>query len=72
MRIKEVDTKQSTLLYEAGIKTPADLPAHQPNHLLLLLRRINEEKRIVKKLPSSQQLAGWIEQAKKLPVFIKE
>ena len=71
MRIKGVDTKQSTLLWEAGIKAPADLPAQQPNHLLLLLRRINEESRIVKKLPSSQQLASWIEQAKKLPVLIE-
>lgn len=72
MRIKGVGTQQSTLLWETGIKTPADLPSQQPNHLLLLLRKVNAEKRIVKKLPSSPQLAGWIEQAEKLPVLIKE
>jgi len=35
MRIKGVDTQQSSLLWETGIKAPADLPAQQPNHLLL-------------------------------------
>lgn len=72
MRIKGVDTQQSTLLWEAGIKAPADLPAQQQNHLLPLLRKINTENRIVKKLPSSDQLADWIEQAKKLPTLIEE
>jgi predicted flap endonuclease-1-like 5' DNA nuclease len=72
MRIKGVGTQQSTLLWEAGVKSPADLPPQQPSHLLLVLRRVNEEKRIVKKLPSSEQLAGWIEQAEKLPALIEE
>ena len=72
MRIKGVNTQQSTLLWEAGIKTPADLPAQQQNHLLPLLRKINTENRIVKKLPSNEQLAGWIEQAEKLPALIEE
>ena len=72
MRIKGVDTKQSTLMWESGIKAPADLPAQQPTQLLLLLRKVNAEKRIIKKLPSSEQLNGWIEQAEKLPVLVKE
>jgi predicted flap endonuclease-1-like 5' DNA nuclease len=72
MRIKGVGTQQSTLLWEAGIKTPADLPLQQPSHLLLLLRKINEEKRIVKKLPPSKQLTAWVEEARNLPVLIEE
>ena len=72
MRIKGVDTQQGTLLWEAGIKAPADLPAQQQNHLLPLLRKINTDIRIVKKLPSSEQLTGWIAQAEKLPVLIEE
>jgi predicted flap endonuclease-1-like 5' DNA nuclease len=71
MRIEGVGTKQADLLWEAGVKAPVDLPPQQPNHLLLLLRKINGEKQIIKKLPSSQQLAGWIDQAEKLPVLIK-
>ena len=72
MRIKGVGPQQSALLWETGIKAPADLPAQQLNHLLLLLRKINTEKRIAKKLPSNEQLAEWVAQAKKLPVLIEE
>jgi predicted flap endonuclease-1-like 5' DNA nuclease len=71
MRIKGVGTQQSELLWEAGIKAPADLPAQQQDHLLPLLRKINGEKSIVKKLPSSKQLNEWIAQAKKLPALIE-
>lgn len=72
MRIKGVNSQQSVLLWEAGIKAPFDLPAQQPSQLLLLLRKINTEKRIVKKLPSNEKLAGWIAQAEKLPILIEE
>jgi predicted flap endonuclease-1-like 5' DNA nuclease len=71
MRIDGVNAEQSALLWEAGIKTPADLPAQPADHLLPILRKTNEEKSVVKKLPSNSQLAAWIEQAKKLPVLLE-
>ncbi|RPJ56056.1 MAG: DUF4332 domain-containing protein [Dehalococcoidia bacterium] len=72
MRIEGVGEDYSALLWETGVTAPADLPRQKPEHLLQLLTKTNEEKRVTHRLPSLGQLSDWIEQAKKLPVLVKE
>jgi hypothetical protein len=34
------------------------------------MNKVNEAKKLVRQLPSVKQVAGWVEQAKKLPRVI--
>jgi predicted flap endonuclease-1-like 5' DNA nuclease len=72
MRIEGVGGDFSALLWEAGIKRPADLTAQNSGRLLQLLTRINEEKHLTPHLPSLGQINDWIKQAKGLPVLVEE
>jgi predicted flap endonuclease-1-like 5' DNA nuclease len=72
MRIEGVGEDYSALLWETGITAPADLPRQHPDRLLQLLTNTNETKNLTHRLPSTGQIADWIEQAKSLPPLIKE
>jgi predicted flap endonuclease-1-like 5' DNA nuclease len=72
MRVEGVGQDYSALLWEAGIKSPADLSVQNPERLLQRLTRINEEKRLTHRLPSLGQINSWIKQAKGLPVLVEE
>ncbi|MBN1220002.1 MAG: DUF4332 domain-containing protein [Anaerolineae bacterium] len=72
MRLEGVGQDYSALLWEAGIKTPSDLPAQNPERLLQLLTRLNDQKRLTHRLPSIGQIMSWMEQAKGLPDLVKE
>ncbi len=71
MRIEGVGEDYSALLWEAGITTPVDLPRQQPERLLDLLTRTNEEKHIAHRLPAIGQIEDWITQARKLPPLVE-
>ena len=72
MRIEGVDGDYSALLWEAGLTAPADLAAQNPERLLQLLTRTNEEKSLTHHLPSLGQISYWIKQAKDLPELVEE
>jgi predicted flap endonuclease-1-like 5' DNA nuclease len=66
-RIKGIGEEYSDLLEEAGVDTVIELAKRNPKHLYTTLVKVNEEKKLVQKLPALNVVRGWIEQAKKLP-----
>lgn len=66
-RIDGVGSEYADLLEEAGVDTVPELAQRKAENLCQRMKEINEAKDLVRRLPSESQVAGWIEQAKKLP-----
>ena len=69
-RIKGVGEEYSDLLEEAGVDTVPELAQRNSEHLHQRLVAVNQEKRLVRQLPTRSQVSNWIEQAKRLPRVI--
>jgi predicted flap endonuclease-1-like 5' DNA nuclease len=67
MRIKGIAEEYSDLLEEAGVDTIKELRKRVPENLHASLLNLNQEKALVRRLPSKQDVVSWIDQAKKLP-----
>lgn len=67
MRIKGISEEYSDLLEEAGVDTVKELRNRLPEHLHQKMVEVNEEKRLVRRVPSLSEVESWVEQAKKLP-----
>jgi predicted flap endonuclease-1-like 5' DNA nuclease len=67
MRIKGVGEEFSDLLEAAGVDTVVELATRVPANLYKKLVEVNEEKELVRSLPSESQVEDFIEQAKELP-----
>jgi predicted flap endonuclease-1-like 5' DNA nuclease len=65
-RVKGIGTQYSDLLEAAGVDTPKELARRNPDHLLETLKKTNEQKKLVRQLPSKSQVEGWISSAKAL------
>ena len=70
-RIKGVQKQYAELLEAAGVDTVPELAQRNPSHLYPLLSKVNEEKKLVRKLPTQEQVAEWITQAKALPRMVE-
>jgi small subunit ribosomal protein S1 len=66
-RIKGVGSEYADLLEMAGVDTVVELATRNPVNLHATLVSVNEEKKLVRKLPVLNQVENWIEQAKVLP-----
>ena len=66
-RLKGVETQYAELLEAAGVDTVPELAQRNAANLISALAETNEKKHLVRKLPSQDQVADWIKQAKKLP-----
>jgi predicted flap endonuclease-1-like 5' DNA nuclease len=66
-RIKGVGEEYSDLLEEAGVDTVPELAQRNPEHLYQKLVAVNQEKKLVRRLPTQAQVSDWVEQAKRLP-----
>jgi predicted flap endonuclease-1-like 5' DNA nuclease len=66
-RIKGVGEEYSDLLEAAGVDTVVELATRNADNLYQKMVATNEEKKLVRKLPTAAQVAGWVEQAKQLP-----
>jgi hypothetical protein len=51
----------------AGFATVPDLARRNPENLYQQLMEVNEQRKLVRKVPALSQVNGWIEQAKELP-----
>jgi predicted flap endonuclease-1-like 5' DNA nuclease len=69
-RIKGIGEEYSDLLEEAGVDTVPELAQRNPANLYETLVKINEQKKLVRKLPTQDQVGGWVSQAKALPRLI--
>lgn len=70
-RIKGIGEEYSDLLEEAGVDTVMELAQRNPENLLAKMTEINEQKKLVRRLPVLSQVQDWIEQAKNLPRVIE-
>ncbi len=66
-RIKGVSTQYADLLECAGVDTVPELAQRKPENLLAKMLEVNEEKNLVRKVPTESQVKDWVAQAKELP-----
>ncbi len=66
-RIKGVGAEYADLLEASGVDTVVELATRIPDNLFAKLVSVNEEKKLVRKMPVLAQVQDWIEQAKSLP-----
>lgn len=66
-RIQGVGEEYADLLEQAGVDTVVELAQRKAENLFEKMGQVNEQKRLVRRLPTLAQVKGWIEQAKKLP-----
>ena len=69
-RIKGVASEYSELLEKAGVDSPVELAHRRADNLFAKMVELNTAKKLVRKMPTETQVAGWIEQAKKLPKVV--
>jgi predicted flap endonuclease-1-like 5' DNA nuclease len=70
-RLNGVGSEYSDLLEEAGVDSPAELAQRVPANLAAKLDEINRAKKLARRVPAETVVAGWIEQAKKLPKVVE-
>jgi predicted flap endonuclease-1-like 5' DNA nuclease len=66
-RIKGVGEEYSELLEVAGVDTVVELSKRVAENLHTKMLEVNEEKKLVRRPPTLEEVKQWIEQAKKLP-----
>jgi predicted flap endonuclease-1-like 5' DNA nuclease len=70
-RIKGVGGEYADLLEAAGVDTVPELAQRNPKNLLDKMVKVNQDKKLVRKLPTETQVSDWCEQAKGLPRVIR-
>jgi predicted flap endonuclease-1-like 5' DNA nuclease len=66
MRIRGIGEEYSDLLEWAGVDTVPELAQRNADNLIKRILEVNEEKRLVRRPPTRDMVARWIEQAKTL------
>ncbi len=66
MRVKGVGSEYSDLLEAAGVDTVKELRRRNPEALITRMTQLNEQKRLVRRLPTLGMVTGWVEYAKSL------
>ncbi len=70
MRISGVGTQYSDLLEAAGVDTVVELAQRKAENLHKKMGEVNAAKRLVRQLPTVDQVAAWVAQAGSLPRVI--
>ncbi|HMT20915.1 MAG TPA: DUF4332 domain-containing protein [Promineifilum sp.] len=65
-RIKGVAQEYADLLEQSGVDTVVELAQRNPANLHKRMVDINEQKKLVRRLPHSSEVQSWVEQAKDL------
>lgn len=66
-RIKGVSTQYGDLLECAGVDTVPELAQRNGANLHTKIVEINDDKKLVEKMPTASQVEDWVAQAKDLP-----
>ena len=66
-RVKGIGTQYSDLLEAAGVDSVKELAQRRADNLTAKMAEVNEQKKLVRQLPTEGQVATWIEEAKALP-----
>ena len=65
-RVKGVGGEYAELLEASGVDTVPELAQRNADNLAAKMAEVNEEKKLVRALPSASTVAGWVEQAKEM------
>jgi predicted flap endonuclease-1-like 5' DNA nuclease/uncharacterized protein YndB with AHSA1/START domain len=66
-RIQGVGEQYSDLLEAAGVDTVPELAQRRADNLTKKMAEVNEQKRLVRRLPTENEVTGWVESARGLP-----
>jgi len=66
MRIRGIGGEFAEILEAAGVDSVPELAQRNADNLAASLSDVNAEKKLVRRIPTSKQLAGWIEEAGRL------
>ena len=66
-RIKGIGEEYGDLLEIAGVATVPELAQRNAANLYQKVIEVNKERKLVRHVPSENQVQSWIEQAKELP-----
>ena len=70
-RIEGIGEEYSDLLEEAGVDTVVELSKRVPENLHAKLKEVNEQKKLVRQLPTLDTVKKWIEKARTLPRIVE-
>lgn len=70
-RISGIGSEYAELLEASGVDTVVELATRKPENLHQAMVTTNEEKKLVRQVPSLSQVEGWVQQAKELPRIIR-
>jgi predicted RecB family nuclease len=70
LRIKGIGKETAELLREVGVKTVRDLQHRNAQKLQQAIAAANRERKLLKSPPSVHKIAGFVEQARRLPLKI--
>lgn len=70
-RVRGIGSEYSDLLEAAGVDTIVELAQRNATALHEALVQVNEAKKLVRKLPTADQVAEWVQQAKSLPRVVE-
>ncbi len=70
-RVKGIGPEYADLLEIAGVNTVVQLARRNAENLHAKLVEVNSQKKLVRKLPTLNQVSDWISQAQKMPRAIK-
>jgi predicted flap endonuclease-1-like 5' DNA nuclease len=66
-RINGVGEQYADLLEAAGVDTVPELARRRADNLTVAMAKANQEKNLVRRLPTESMVESWIEAAKTLP-----
>jgi PAS domain S-box-containing protein len=70
MRVEGIGEEYSDLLEQSGVDTVNELKYRNPENLYNSLLEINEQKNLVRRVPSQTDVTSWVETAQQLPVVL--
>jgi PAS domain S-box-containing protein len=70
MRVEGIGEEYSDLLEQTGVDTVNELKYRNPEHLYNSLLEINEQKNLVRRVPSQDDVTNWVASAQDLPVVL--
>ena len=71
MRVKGIGSEYSDLLEAAGVDTVKELRRRNSDALTAKMTQINEQKRLVRRLPTVAMVTQWVDHAKTLEPKVK-
>jgi DNA polymerase/3'-5' exonuclease PolX len=72
LRVKGIGREYVHLLQVVGVDTVKKLQRENPENLFQNLQLVNKARHYVQRLPTTEMIADWIEQAKEMPRFVDD